>query len=187
MLTILYRQSWEDSCYSCTDPHSRQRFALPLINGCNNVRNNTLAIHFNDFIEGIINLIKDDSHKSPSFHPMVDRIKDVESSSHGCNCNLFNEIPVDMMGNISTSTNVLTEILNDPRILLMSSKIFFTSKLIPALPSSSSSSSTIRIPKNFPSVLNEFTMAHKLTPVKMIFIGGPRCGKTETALLVAKM
>ena len=148
------------------------------MNGCNNVGTNTLATHIEDFIHGIINLVKDDSLISPSFHPMVDGINDSDFSSHGCNCNLFNECPVDPLGNISSSTNILTEILRDPRTLLMSSKVFFTSKSI---------APSVRDLRNFSSVLKEFTFAHKLSPVNLIFVGGPRCGKTETAQLVAKM
>ena len=122
--------------------------------------------------------MKDDSLLSPSFHPLVDGINDPDFSSHGCNCNLFNECPVDSLGNISSSTNILPEILRDPRTLLMSSKVFFLSKSIVQ---------SARNFRNFPSVLKEFTVAHKLLPVNLIFVGGPRCGKTETAQLVAKM
>jgi hypothetical protein len=124
---------------------------------------------------GIVHLVQEDSYRSPSFIPLVDEIQ--SSSLRKSNCNLYHNCPVNQEGEIA-SKDALKEISEDPRKLLLSSKIYLTS---PAL------NYPDKVTKDFSIVWNEYLAVNKLSPFGLIFVGGPQCGKTETSQQVAKM
>ena len=171
-----HRQSWDDSCCS-SDGDDQQKFSLPITRG-QNARYNILAIHFENFINAIINLIEDDSCASPSYHPIVDGIKDPGSTLRSSNCELFHDSAFDSPGNIKATGDVMMETIRDPRKIFLSSKVFFSSKFVD-YPN--------KVYRNFPSLFREFTVIHKLASCNIILVGGPQCGQTESAQLMAKM
>ena len=177
-MTFTFRQSWDDSCNSSSDSARSQKFSLPLMRGSKTSSNtNALAMHFRDFIERIVTLVVDDSLPSPSYHPLVDGIIDADSSTDRFNCDLLHGCPLDAQGNIAASSDAVERTIRDPTVLLMSAKVFFTGKSLNA-PTS--------FRHSFQSVWKEFTVIHKFTPCNLVIVGGPQCGQTEAAMLIAK-
>ena len=165
------RRSWDKSPI-LNNRNTIQEFSLPVLS------NNTLAIHIEDFLSGVLHLVEDDSYSSPSYHALVDEIKDATSITQRYNCNLYHNCPLNAQGKIAISDDEVNESPLDPKTLLMSANIFFGSRFS-------------QLPENvyrpFPTIWKEYTAAHHLVPYHLVFVGSPQCGQTETAKQVSKM
>jgi hypothetical protein len=167
----VYRRSWDKSPISnCGE--TNQEFSLPF-----NVPNNTLAVHIEDFLSGVLHLVESDSYSSPSYHALVDEIKDSNSITQRYNCSLYHNCPVDASGKIAVCDGEAKESPLDPKILLLSANIFFGSKFS-QLPETAY--------RPFPTIWEEYTAAHRLVPFHLVFVGSPHCGQTEAAKHVSK-
>lgn len=120
----------------------------------------------------------DNSLPSPSYIALIDNIDETESNTPERNCNMLRKCPLNSHGKIEVSEDAISEIISDPKKLLLSAKVFF--KLNPTFPPN-------KCPKDFPTVWGEFTAAHCLTPSNLILAGGPQCGQTEAGKQIAKM
>lgn len=176
-LYCVHRRSWDKSPISnCGE--TNQEFSVPFVEGSSDVSCNTLAIHIEDFLSGVLHLVDNNSYSSPSYHALVDDLKDSNSITQRYNCNLYHSCPLDALGKIAVSDDEVKESSLDPKILLMSANIFFGSKfsLLPE-----------NVYRSFPTIWEEYTAAHRLVPFHLVFVGSPQCGQTEAARQVSKM
>ena len=178
LLISVNRRSWDRSPVSTAGGGDSQQFSLPLLRGDNDQHSNTLAIHIDDFVEGILQLVFDESLPSPSCIALIDNMEEIESSTPSRNCNMINKCPLNSQGEIEVSEDAIAEIISDPKKILLSAKVFF--KLNNTFPSN-------KRPRDFPTVWGEYVAAHGLTPSNLILAGGPQCGQTEAGKQVAKM
>lgn len=151
---------------------------MPFLHGPSYVRQNTLAVHIEDFLSGVLHFVENDSYSSPSYHALVDEIKDPNSVTQSYNCNMYHNCPLDSQGQIAIADEERKKSPLDPKILLMSANIFFRSKftLFPE--------TTCR---TFSTVWDEYRAANHLVPFNLVFTGAPQCGQTEAAKHVSKM